>query len=160
RISDLSTNFLTQIHSGDFSELDRIGYNFAHAAGKTKYTLLGLGGAGDINGTVKGPLKTPEVVAHVAGTGTKYNEVLLGSAEIDLRYDGVHDTLQFNRAVFQEGSGRLTLTGTIGFPAKGPSPTFDLVIDAQNYPVDRAVAMVNLKFAVAGSGTGHITVTG
>ncbi|HJT16785.1 MAG TPA: translocation/assembly module TamB domain-containing protein, partial [Thermoanaerobaculia bacterium] len=160
RISDLFTNLGAQIHSGDFSELDRIGYNFAHAAGKTKYALLGLGGSGDINGTVDGPIKTPVVVAHVTGSGTKYNNVLLGSADIDLRYDGVHDKLQFNRAVFQEGNGRLTLTGTIGFPAKGPSPLFDLVIDAQNYPVDRAVAMVNLKFAVTGSGTGHITVTG
>src|SRR5256885_1139318 len=57
RISDGSTDLLTKIHSEDFSELDRIGYNFAHSAGKKTYTLLGLGGAGDISGTIKGPLK-------------------------------------------------------------------------------------------------------
>ena len=160
RIENLSTDLRATIHSADLSELDRIGYNFAHSAGKTKYTLLGLGGAGDISGTVNGPIKTPVVVAHIAGSGTKYNNELLGGADIDLRYDGVHDTLRFDRAIFREAGGRLTLTGTIGFPSKGPSPEFDLAIDAENYPVERAVAMVDLKFAVAGLGTGHVTVTG
>jgi len=160
RISDGSTDLLTKIHSEDFSELDRIGYNFAHSAGKKTYTLLGLAGAGDINGSVQGPLKKAEVVAHVAGNGVKYNNVLLGSADIDLHYDGVHDTLRFDHAVFREGNGRLALTGTVVFPAKGPSPQFDLAVDAVNYPVDRAVATVNLKFAVSGLGTGHVVVTG
>jgi outer membrane protein assembly complex protein YaeT len=160
RISDGSTDLLTKIHSEDFSELDRIGYNFAHSAGKKTYSLLGLGGAGDISGSIKGPLKKAEVAAHITATGTKYNNVLLGSSEIDLRYDGVHDTLRFDRAVFREGNGRLALTGTVSFPAKGPSPQFDLIVDAVNYPVDRAVATVNLKFAVSGLGTGRIAITG
>ncbi|PYQ52939.1 MAG: hypothetical protein DMF59_03085, partial [Acidobacteria bacterium] len=77
RISDAWTDLAMKIHSDDFSELDRIGYNFAHSAGKKTYTLLGLGGAGDINGTVNGKIKAPDVVAHIAGTATKYNNVLL-----------------------------------------------------------------------------------
>src|SRR6266540_87308 len=113
RISDAWTDLLVKIHSDDFSELDRIGYNFAHSAGKKTYTLLGLGGAGDIGGSVKGPIKRPEVVAHIAGTGAKYNNVVLGDAEIDLRYDGARDTLKFDHAVFREGNGKLSLTGTV-----------------------------------------------
>ena len=65
RIADASVDWLVKIHSTDFSELDRIGYNFAHSAGKKTYTLLGLGGAGDITGNIKGKLKAPEVVAHI-----------------------------------------------------------------------------------------------
>src|SRR4029077_16418861 len=77
RISDSWTDLLMKIHSSDFSELDRVGYNFAHAAGKKTYTLLGLGGAGDITGSVQGTIKSPQVVAHIVSSGTKYNDVLL-----------------------------------------------------------------------------------
>ncbi|HYS56023.1 MAG TPA: translocation/assembly module TamB domain-containing protein [Thermoanaerobaculia bacterium] len=159
RIADAWTDVAMKIHSDDFSELDRVGYNFAHSAGKKTYTLLGLGGAADINGSVQGRIKAPGVVAHIAGTATKYNNVLLGDSDIDLHYDGVHSTLRFDRASFREG-GRLSLTGTVAFPERGPSPRFDIAVDATNYPVDRAVSAVNLKFAVAGLGTGRIVVTG
>jgi outer membrane protein insertion porin family len=160
RIADVWTDLLAKIHSTDFSELDRIGYNFAHSAGKTTYTLLGLGGAGDITGSVRGKLKTPEVVAHIASTGTKYNNVLVGNADIDLKYDGTKAVLAFDRAVFTEGNGRLAMTGTIGFPEKGPSPRFDLSIDAANFPVDRAVAVIHLDLKVSGIGTGRMIVSG
>ena len=160
RISDVWTDFLIRIHSNDFSELDRVGFNFAHSAGKKTYTLLGLGGAGDISGNVRGRIKEPEVVAHITGSGTKYNNLLLGESDIDLRYDGPHSVLTFQRAAFRDGTGRLALTGTVAFPDRGPSPRFDLTIDAANYPVDRAVAIVNLKLAIRGLGTGHLTVTG
>ncbi|HMC23189.1 MAG TPA: translocation/assembly module TamB domain-containing protein, partial [Thermoanaerobaculia bacterium] len=160
RIEDAWTDLLMKIHSDDFSELDRIGYNFAHSAGKKTYELLGLGGVGDISGTVKGKIKAPEVVAHVAAVGTKYNNVLLGESDIDLHYDGARSALKFDRALFREGNGRLTLTGTVEFPDKGPSPRFDIAVDAVNYPVDRAVATVNLKFAVSGLGTGRVVLTG
>ena len=78
RIEDAWTDLLMKIHSSDFAELDRIGYNFAHSAGKNTYTLLGLGGSGDITGNVRGKIKAPEVVARIASSGTKYNNVLLG----------------------------------------------------------------------------------
>ncbi len=160
RISDLFTNLLAQIHSNDFAELDRLGYDFAHATGKKTYTLLGLGGTGDISGSINGPMKTPVVVAHITGTGTKYNNVLLGASAIDLRYDGRKDTLTFDRAIFNEAGGRLALTGTIGFPARGPI-RFDLAADATNFPVDAAMAAVDLKLNFGGgTGTGRMTVTG
>lgn len=160
RIADVYTDFLLKIHSNDFAELDRIGYNFAHSAGKKTYTLLGLGGAGDVSGSVRGKLKTPQVVARIAGSAIKYNNVLLGDGDIDLRYDGDRSVLTFDRATFREGNGRLALTGTVAFPDRGPSPLFDLAIDATNYPVDRAIATVNLKLAVSGLGTGRVVITG
>ncbi len=160
RIEDASTDVLMQIHSSDFAELDRAGYNFAHSAGKTTYTLLGLGGAGDITGSVKGKIRTPQVVAKIASTGTKYNDVLLGDADIDLHYDGAQSTMTFDRAVFRDGNARLNMTGTVSFPDRGPSPRFDLAIDAVNYPVERTIAMVGLKIVAHGSGTGRIVVTG
>lgn len=160
RIQDAWTDLLVKIHSNDFSELDRVGYNFAHSAGKKTYTLLGLGGVGDISGSVKGRIKAPLVAAHITGSGTKYNDVLLGDSDIDLHYDGTRSLLTFDRAVFRDANGRLTLTGTVAFPDRGPSPRFDLAIDAVNYPVDRAVATVELKFAVRGLGTGRVIVTG
>ncbi|HEX7420165.1 MAG TPA: hypothetical protein VF505_09785, partial [Thermoanaerobaculia bacterium] len=161
RISDVFTDLQMKIHSGDFAELDRVGYNFAHSAGKKTYTLLGLAGAGDVTGTVRGKLKEPEVVAHITGTGTKYNNVLLGASDIDLHYSGVKSLLTFDRAIFTDAGGRLSLTGTVEFPDQGPSPRFDIGVDATNYPIDRAMAAVDLKMTVGGgNGTGKMIVTG
>jgi hypothetical protein len=120
RISDVFADWNVSIHSNDFSELDRVAYNFAQSAGKKTFTLLGLGGAGDITATVHGRLKEPMVVAHITGTGTKYNNILLGDSTIDLTYDGPKSTLTFKPAVFREGTGRLALNGTISFPDRGP----------------------------------------
>ena len=161
RISDIDTNLLARIHSNDFAELDHLGYNFAHSAGKKTYTLLGLGGQGDVTGSIKGPLKTPQVVAHLTGTNTKYNNVLLGDTSIDLRYDGAKSVLTFDRAIFAQAGGRLSLTGTIAFPDRGPGPRFDLAAEATNFPVDLAMAAVNLKLNFGGgTGTGRLIVTG
>jgi len=160
RIEDAWTDLLLKIHSNDFAELDKIGYNFAHSAGKNTYTLLGLGGSGDITGNVRGKIKAPEVVARIVSSGTKYNNVLLGDAEIDLRYDGAKSQLTFDKATFRDGNARMVMTGTITFPDRGPSPQFDLAIDALNYDVGRAMQVVNLKLAVKGIGTGKLVVTG
>ena len=160
RIADASVDWLAKIHSTDFSELDRLGYNFAHSAGKKSYTLLGLGGAGDITGSVQGKLKTPAVVAHIVAAGAKYNNVVVGDADIDMKYDGAKGVMTFDKAVFRDGNARMSMTGTVAFPDSGPSPRFDLAIDAANFPLDRAVAVVNLKLAVSGIGTGRLVVTG
>jgi len=160
RIADASVDWLVKIHSNDFSELDRIGYDFARSAGKKTYTLLGLGGAGDITGSIQGKLKTPQVVAHIVAAGAKYNNVAIGDADVDMKYDGAQDVLTFEKATFREGAARMAMTGTVAFPAKGPSPRFDLAIDAANFPLDRAVAVVNLKLAVSGIGTGKLLITG
>lgn len=160
-IEGLRSDLALDITSSDFSELDRIGFNFAHSAGKKTYTLLGLGGSGHINGTVKGPLDTPMVLAHIDGTGTKYNNVQLGDASIDLRYDGPKSVLTFDRALFVDDGGRLALQGTVSFPDKGPGPRFDIAVDATNYPVDKAAQAVGLDLQLGhGRGTGTLVVTG
>ncbi|HEU4521767.1 MAG TPA: translocation/assembly module TamB domain-containing protein, partial [Thermoanaerobaculia bacterium] len=161
RIENIVTDLRMSIESDDFSELDRIAYNFAHAADKKDFELLGFGGSGVITGTVRGPIQEPLVAARVSGRNVQYNNVLLGAADIDLRYDGPRSTLHFDRAVFNDGTGRLTLTGTIAFPDRGPSPRFDLAVQADNYPVDRAVDAVGLELEVGGGrGTGSMIITG
>jgi len=159
RIEDVYTDFLMRIHSTDFSELDKIAYNFAKSAGKQTYTLLGLGGAGDISGSIKGKLKTPDVVAHIAATDTMYNNVVLGTSDLDLKYDGGNSVLTFTRAVFTLPGGRIAITGTVGFPDNG-EVKFDIAADAVNYPVDRAIKAVTLKLDIGGTGTGRLIVTG
>jgi len=160
RIEDVYTDLLLNIQSSDFSELDRAAYNFAKSAGKKTYDLLGLGGSGTITGSVVGKLKTPQVVAHIAAANTKYNNVDLGDSDIDLKYDGGKGVLTFERATFKDANGTLVLTGTVAFPDRGPSPIFDLAVDAQNYPIDKAMATVNLKLAAKGLGTGKLVITG
>ncbi len=160
RIEDSWTDLLMKIHSSDFAELDRIGYNFAHSAGKKAYTLLGLGGAGDITGNVRGKIKEPEVVARITGAATKYNGILLGDSDIDLHYDGGRSVLTFDQATFRDGTARMSMTGTLNFPDTGPSPLFDIALDAVNYNVERAMQAVSLKLAINGTGTGKLVVTG
>lgn len=161
RIEDVNTDLAVKIHSSDLSELDRAGFNFAHSAGKKAYELLGLGGAGDITGTVKGRIKAPQVVAHITATGTKYNNADLGTSDIDLHYDGVTSVVTFDRATFTESGGRLALTGTVELPDRGPSPVFDLAVDAAGYPVERAMSIVTLPFkGIHGLGTGRLIITG
>ncbi|HEX2120199.1 MAG TPA: hypothetical protein VHL59_01025, partial [Thermoanaerobaculia bacterium] len=161
QIEGVVLDLKTSIRSTDFSELDRIAYNFAHSAGKADFELLGLGGAGTIGGSVQGPIDKPMVVAHVTGSGVRYNEVLLGDADIDLRYDGNRSTLTFERAVFRDAGGRLALTGTIAFPESGPGPRFDIAVDANGYPAQRAIDAVGLDMKIgAGLATGKLIVSG
>ncbi len=161
RIEDLDSKLAVKIRSDDFAELDRIAYNFAHAADKRDYELLGLGGSGTVEGTVQGRMKAPNVVASINGSSTRYNNVLLGDSTIRLRYDGPKETLTFEDAEFRDSDGILGLTGTLKFPARGASPIFDLRVTARNYPVERALEAVELEdLGLTGSGTGALTVTG
>ena len=156
-VLDLKTN----IRSTDFSELDRLAYNFAHSAGKQDFTLLGLGGSGTITGDIKGPIGTPQLAAHVAGGDVKYHDVLLGDADIDLHYDGTRGALTFDRAVFSDAGGRLAVAGTIRFPESGAGPVFDIAVDANGYPAQRAIDAMGLKMKIgAGSATGKLIVAG
>jgi outer membrane protein insertion porin family len=161
RIEDLSSDLNLAIRSTDFSELDRIAYNFAHSADKKDFELLGLGGSGTITGTVKGTIKEPQVVAEVHGANIRYNEVLLGDGDIALRYDGPKSTLTFDRAVFTDRGGRLALTGTVTFPDSGPGPRFDIAVEANGYPAQRAVDAMDLKFKIGeGIASGRMIVAG
>ncbi len=160
KIEEVITDLKMAIRSSDFSELDRIGYNFAHSADKKDYTLLGLGGAGTINGTVRGAIDKPQVVASIAGTQVKYNNVLLGDGAIDLRYDGKASVLTFDRANFSDGGGKLGLAGTVAFPDNG-EPRFDIAVDATGYPAQRAIDAVGLDLKIGpGLASGKLIVTG
>jgi outer membrane protein insertion porin family len=161
RIEGVVTDLRMAIRSSDFAELDRVAYNFAHSAGKDDYELLGLGGAGTITGTVRGPIDKPQVVAEVDGTAVRYNEVLLGAAQLALRYDGNRSLLTFDRATFSDPNGRLALTGTIAFPDRGPGPVFDIAVEANNYPAQRAIDAVGLDLKIGeGLATGRMIVAG
>jgi translocation and assembly module TamB len=161
QIEGMVTDLAMTIRSSDFSELDRVAYNFAHSAGKDDFQLLGFGGAGTITGTVRGPIDKPQVVAQVNGTGVRYNEVLLGDGDIALRYDGAQSLLTFERATFADANGRLTLTGTIAFPDRGPGPRFDLAIESNNYPAERAIDAVGLDMQIGeGLATGRMIIAG
>lgn len=159
-IENLVTNLAIAIDSRDFGELDRIGFNFARSAGKNDYELLGIGGRGNITGTVRGAIERPQVAARIVGSGTTYNEVELGDSNIELRYAGDRGNLIFEDARFRDGDATLALRGTIGFPDRGPSPTFDLAIDASGWDVQRALRVVELELAANGDATGSLTVSG
>ncbi|HEU4887983.1 MAG TPA: translocation/assembly module TamB domain-containing protein, partial [Thermoanaerobaculia bacterium] len=161
KIEGVVTDLQMTIRSSDFSELDRVAYNFAHSAGKDDFELLGLGGAGTITGSVRGPIDTPQVAARVVGSAIRYNEVLLGDGDLEIRYDGNKSVLTFDRAVFADAGGRLTLTGTIAFPDSGPGPRFDIAVEANGYPVQRAIDAVGLDLKIGeGLATGKMIVTG
>ncbi|HUF18503.1 MAG TPA: translocation/assembly module TamB domain-containing protein, partial [Thermoanaerobaculia bacterium] len=160
QIEGVVTDLAVTIDSKDFSELDRIAYNFARTADKDDYELLGFGGAGTITGTVRGPIDAPQVAARIAADGTVYNDVLLGRSDIDLAYDGARGVLTFNRGQFAHEGGTLSMTGTIGFPDAGPGPRFDLRIEADNWDVPRALQIVELELEAQGLGTGALFVRG
>jgi outer membrane protein assembly complex protein YaeT len=161
RIENIVTDLRMSIRSTDFSELDRVAYNFAHSAGKEDFELLGFGGAGTITGTVRGPIEKPQVAATVAGTAIHYNDVLLGDGDLAIRYNGDTSTLTFDRGVFALDGGRIALTGTIVFPERGPGPRFDIAADATGYPAQRAIDAVGLDMKIgAGLATGKLIVAG
>jgi outer membrane protein insertion porin family len=161
KIEGVVTDLKMTIRSSDFSELDRVAYNFAHSAGKEDFDLLGLGGAGTITGTVQGPIDKPQVAASVTGTAIRYSEVVLGDGDLAIRYDGNKSLLTFDRAVFADAGGRLALTGTVAFPDSGPGPRFDIAVEANGYPAQRAIDAVGLDMKIGeGLATGKMIVTG
>ena len=161
RIEDALTDLRMNIRSTDFAELDRLGFNFALSAGETDYELLGLGGAGTIIGSVRGPIEKPQVVAQINGSAVRYNEVLLGGGDIALRYNGNTSTLTFERGLFTDVGGQLGLTGTIVFPDSGPGPRFDIAVEANGYPAQRAIDAVALDLKIGeGLATGRMIVAG
>lgn len=161
RIEDLRSDLAVRIVSRDLSELDRLGFNIAQSAGKSDYELLGMGGSGTITGTLRGTLGEPVVAAGIAASGAKFNHSLLGEANLALRYDGPRSLLTFERANFLSGGGRLSMTGTLTFPDRGPSPRFDLAIEAAGYDVASALGVVDLPFGgIRGVAGGKLFLAG
>ncbi|HVR42688.1 MAG TPA: outer membrane protein assembly factor BamA [Thermoanaerobaculia bacterium] len=159
-IEGLVADLAVDIRSRDFAELDRIAFNFARALDKPDFELLGLAGSGRIAGTVRGPLDAATVVARLTGSDFRYNAILLGSAEMTLRWDGRAGVLRFDPAVFRDAGGSVVLTGTISFPDTGPSPRFDLRAEVAGYPAERILAAVELDLEIRGTGTGVVLVEG
>jgi outer membrane protein insertion porin family len=160
-IKGLVMDLRADIRSTDFAELDRIGLNFAHAADNRDYELLGIGGAGTITATLRGPLDEVQVAANISGSGTLYNDVLLGDAQIALTWDGRRDQLTFEEARFTYQGGVLVLNGTVVFPDSGPGPRFDLAIDANGYPAQRAIDAMGLALQIGpGLATGRMLIAG
>ncbi|HEX7707137.1 MAG TPA: translocation/assembly module TamB domain-containing protein [Thermoanaerobaculia bacterium] len=160
-IEGMVMNLRADVRSTDFAELDRIGLNFAHAADNLEYGLLGLGGAGTITATLRGPLEQIQVAANISGSGTRYSDVLLGDAEIALTWDGARDQLAFEDARFTYQGGVLVLNGTVVFPDSGPGPRFDLAVEANGYPAQRAIDAMGLELQIGpGIATGRMLIAG
>lgn len=159
-IENLIGDLSFQIDSDDLSEIDRIAVNLSRAFDNPEFELLGLGGTGTIRGALRGPFGEPRVTASIRATGARFNDVLLGTADLEILYVGSADRLTFERARFELDGGTLSLEGAVTFPDTGPSPRFDLVVRADGFPVERAIEVVELDLAISGTGTGLLTVTG
>ncbi len=160
RIEDLDADLAVDIRSEDFRELDRVAFNFAQGLEETDFEMLGLAGAGRVEGTVRGPLQEPRVAAKVTASQLRFSDVLLGASDIDLRYDGPTSTVHFEPAVFRRDGGSVSLRGTLTFPESGPTPRFDLVADVDNYDVETILDLINLDLVLGGRGTGRLAVAG
>lgn len=159
-IEGLVTDLRADVTTRDFREIDRIAFNFARALDKNDFELLGLGGAGTIRADVKGPIETVDVVAQIDATAFQWNDVLLGDADLALRYDGTEGRVTFEPGIFRDGAGSVTLTGTVLFPERGPGPRFDLVADVRGYPAERIIETLELDLPVRGLATGVAVVRG
>lgn len=160
RIDDLYARLKYQIRSKELTDLDQLAFNLAHSLGKKDYQLLGLGGAATGSGTIEGRFKEPLVLASIEGQHVRYNQVDLGDAALGLRYDGRSSRVTFERGQFTIDGSRLDIAGTIDFPDRGPSPRFDLRLNAAGYPIKRALDAINLKLDLDGVGIGDLVVTG
>jgi hypothetical protein len=158
-LEDRVTDLALDIDSEDIGELDRLAVNFARSLGNRDFDLLGLGGRGTIRGRVRGPLGEPVVSAVIDARDARYNDVLLGRADLDITWDGATERLRFNRARFSKADATMLMSGTIRFP-EGADPVFDLAIESRNWVVQEAFDLLNLELEGVGRATGNLTVTG
>ncbi len=159
-LENLETDLSYRIESDDFTELDQLAVNFGRSMGSADFELLGLGGAGTITGTIRGELSEPVVVASIDATDALYNNVPIGTARVDVTWMGARETLKLDRGRFTKGDAVLALDGTIRFPENG-EPVFDLAMNADSWPVQQALDLVNLEIqGGTGLATGKLTVKG
>lgn len=136
--------------SGDLSEIDRL------------FALdLGIGGAGTIEGEWTGPLEAPRVRGHIRAEAASYRSIDLGEADVEIAYDVARRVLNFERARLDGAEGGLSVTGTLAFPTRGPSPSFDLALDADALSVERVTQLMGVSLPwLRGRATGSVTITG
>jgi outer membrane protein insertion porin family len=160
RIEGLVGDLGFTIDSSDFSELDRIAFNFARALDQSDFELLGLAGSGRIEGTLRGPFDRARVRASIAAQSLAFNDVELGAGDLELAWDGESSTLRFDRGRFSQAGAEVALTGTLQFPESGAGPVFDIEADVRGYEIRRILDLVNLDLPITGVGTGRVSVDG
>lgn len=159
-LENLETELSYTIQSDDFTELDRLAVNFGRSLGSEDFELLGLGGSGTITGTVRGEIGNPVVKASIEARNARYNNVPIGTASVDLTWTGARETLTLADGRFVRDGAELELDGTIRFPESG-EPVFDLAMNAESWPVQEALDLVNLEIeGGTGLATGRLTVKG
>ena len=158
-LESLASDLTIRADSEDLAELDRLGVNFAHALGSEDFELLGLGGSGTVTATVEGTLGEPTVNASIDATDGLYNNVPIGTAKVQLTWNGSNQTLTFEEGSFARGDATLELTGTIRFP-EGGEPAFDLAMSSNGWPVQEAIDLVDLELDGVGTATGRLEVDG
>ncbi|MFN2443852.1 MAG: translocation/assembly module TamB domain-containing protein, partial [Thermoanaerobaculia bacterium] len=160
RIEGLVGDLAFSIDSSDFSELDRIAFNFARALEESDFELLGLAGSGRVEGTLRGPFDRARVQATVDAQSLTFNDVELGAADLELAWNGETSTLRFDRGRFRRGDASIAMTGTVRFPESGSGPVFDIDAEVAGYGIQRILDVVNLELPLSGVGTGRIAVVG
>ena len=80
--------------------------------------------------------------------------MLLGDADIDLRYDGNRRVLTFDRAQLRRRRRTPRAHRHDRLPRQRSGPRFDIAVDANGYPAQRAIDAVDLDLKI-GDGPGH-----
>lgn len=158
-LENLAADLSYAIESEDFKVLDRLAVNFGRSLGSTDFEALGLAGRGTISGTVRGTIGEPVVTASIDASGARYNDVPIGTARVDLVWEGSRETLTFEQARFTRGEAVLEMDGTIRFPESG-EPVFDLAMAADGWSVEDALDLVELEIEASGLATGNLAVKG
>lgn len=158
-LENLDADLSYRVESEDFTVLDKVAVNFGRSFGASDFDRLGLAGTGTITGNIGGTMGEPVVSASIDARNARYNDVPIGTARVNLTWTGATDTLRFERARFARGDATLQMSGTIRFP-EGGGPVFDLAMDAERWPVEEALALVELDFEATGLATGSLTVRG
>jgi autotransporter translocation and assembly factor TamB len=158
-LETLDASIVADVRARDLRELDWITADIAASLGEKNWKLLGIAGDGTIRAKLEGNLAKPVVDGKVTASGFQWAGVELGQADADLTYDAAAGRINFRHARFSAEGGTITLRDVIGLPPGG-EPTFSLSIDANRYPVWRALDAIALKLPIHGFATGGLRITG
>ncbi|MFY9550914.1 MAG: translocation/assembly module TamB domain-containing protein, partial [Thermoanaerobaculia bacterium] len=157
RIGQWMPDFDFQLRSRDLAEVDRIFQNFTAASGGSPKPL-GLGGSGEIQGHIAKSWSDPDVAARVSAESARYAGVLFGSVRGSAE---MHEgAFLFHPLRIYEGSATLSLEGTARYRRQRGKPDLDLTVSAKEYPVQRLLDYLDLKYPIAGRVTGTFPLSG
>ncbi len=157
RIGEWQPDFDFKLRARDLVEIDRIFQNFEAASGGAP-SPLGFGGSGDIDGHIARSWSDPEVTARFTAENARYGGVLFGSVRgaADM-HDGA---FVFHPLRVYDGSTTLSLEGTTRYRKDPNRPTFDFVLTAKEWPVQRLLEYLDLDYPVEGRMTGSFPIQG